>query len=51
MTGMPSSRAFLFLPEVEAASLLMRKLVAFETEPATLPPRDSMNAFSAFRFG
>ena len=48
---MPSSCAFLFLPEVEVTSLLMRKLVAFDTLPATFPPAPSMYAFSAARFG
>ena len=37
--GTPRERAFWFLVEAEAASLLMRKLVFFDTLPATLPPQ------------
>ena len=41
MIGTPRSFAFLFLPEVEVTSLLMRKFVFEETLPATFPPCDS----------
>ena len=46
---MPSSRAFLFFDEEEAASLLIRKSVFFVTEPVTFPPSASILSFSASR--
>ena len=42
MMGMFSSLAFLFLPEVEVTSLLIRNDVEPLTADATLPPCDSM---------
>jgi len=36
--GIPSSRAFWFLEEADWGSLFTRKLVFFDTLPATLPP-------------
>ncbi len=38
MMGIFSSFAFLFFPDVEVRSLLMRYAVFFETEPETFPP-------------
>ncbi len=49
ITGMPSSFAFLFFPEVEVVSLLIRKLVFADTEPLTFPPRLSIFSFSSLR--
>ena len=42
ITGIPSSLAFLFFPDEEAASLLIRAVVFLETDPATLPPRSAI---------
>lgn len=50
MTGMPSSRALRFLPEVDAASLFTRKLVDLDTAPTTFPPADSTYSLNALRF-
>ena len=50
MTGMPSSIAFLFFPDVEAASLLMSAAVFFDTEPASFPPLSVIYSENASRF-
>ena len=46
----PSSLAFLFLPEEEFTSLLISASVLADTLPATLPPLCSMISFKASRF-
>lgn len=47
---MPSSRAFLFLAELEVLSLLIRQTVLPVTLPVTFPPRASIFSFKALRF-